>query len=191
VILVRHGETDWSRLGRHTGRSDIDLTDIGREQAVLAGEALVGYDLAAVFTSPLQRAAVTCVLAGFGDRATLCDELCEWDYGDYEGLTTEEIREGRPGWSLWDDGVVNGEAIDQVGARIDSVVAQTRAIEGDVALFAHGHVLRILAARWLGLAPSSGRFFVLSTATISVLGYERETAAVLRWNDGAHLRASL
>jgi broad specificity phosphatase PhoE len=131
------------------------------------------------------------VLAGFGDRATLCDELCEWDYGDYEGLTTEEIREGRPGWSLWDDGVVNGEAIDQVGARIDSVVAQTRAIEGDVALFAHGHVLRILAARWLGLAPSSGRFFVLSTATISVLGYERETAAVLRWNDGAHLRASL
>jgi probable phosphoglycerate mutase len=191
VILVRHGETDWSRLGRHTGRSDIELTDTGREQAVLAGEALMGYDVAAVFTSPLRRAATTCVLAGFGDRATLCDELREWDYGDDEGLTTEQIRERSPGWSLWDDGVVNGETLDHVGARVDSVIAQTRAIDGDVVLFAHGHVLRILAARWLGLVPSSGRLFVLSTATISVLGYERETAAIIRWNDGSHLRAAL
>jgi broad specificity phosphatase PhoE len=189
LILVRHGETEWSREGRHTGRSDIELTDTGRRQAVLTGEALAAYHFAAVFTSPLRRAVTTCVLAGFGDRAVLCDALCEWDYGAYEGLTTAEIRERRPGWSLWGDGVVDGETVDEVGARADSVIARAKAIDGDVALFAHGHVLRILAARWLGLAAVGGRMFVLSTATISVLGYEREEPAVLRWNDDSHLRA--
>ena len=182
VVLVRHGETEWSRAGKHTGRTDIPLTDLGREQARAVGAALRGRDFALVLTSPLARAAETCKLAGFGDLAEKRDELMEWDYGAYEGRTTPEIREERPGWLLWNDGVPGGETIEEVGARVDRVIAELRAAGGDALLFAHGHVLRALTARWLGLEPAAGRLFALDPATLSTLGYERETAVLRLWN---------
>ena len=181
-MLVRHGETEWSRAGKHTGRTDVPLTDRGREQALAVGKALRGREFALVLTSPLQRAAETCRLAGFGDQAQERDDLVEWDYGAYEGRTTEEIRKERPGWLVWDDELPGGETLAQVGVRADRVIAEVRAAEGDALLFAHGHVLRILAARWLGLEPRAGRLFALDPATLSTLGYEHETAVLRVWN---------
>jgi broad specificity phosphatase PhoE len=183
VVLVRHGETEWSRTGKHTGRTDVELSDRGREQAKALGEALRGRRFALVLTSPLARALETCRIAGFGDVAQARDELMEWDYGEYEGRTTPEIREGQPGWTLWSDGVPGGETAAEVAARADRVIAELRPADGDAAVFAHGHVLRVLAARWLGLEPEAGRLFALDTATISTLGYERETAVVRSWNE--------
>jgi probable phosphoglycerate mutase len=182
VVIVRHGETEWSRAGKHTGRTDVPLTELGREQARAVGEALRGRELALVLTSPLRRALETCRLAGFGERAELREDLMEWDYGAYEGRTTPEVREERPGWTLWRDGVPEGETVDEVGARADRVIAEARAAAGDVLLFAHGHVLRVLAARWLGLEPDGGRLLALDPATLSTLGYERETPVVRLWN---------
>jgi broad specificity phosphatase PhoE len=182
VVLVRHGETEWSRTGRHTGSTDVPLTDRGRQDAEALGGALRGRRFELVLTSPLQRAVETCRLAGFGDVAELRDELREWDYGEYEGRKTVDIREERPGWTLWRDGVPGGETEAQVGERADRVIAELHGLAGDAALFAHGHVLRVLAARWLGLEPGAGRLFALDTATLSVLGYERETAVLRSWN---------
>jgi broad specificity phosphatase PhoE len=183
VVLVRHGETEWSRAGKHTGRTDVPLTEQGRRQAEAVGAALGDRDFALVLTSPLGRALESCRLAGFGDRAQPRDELMEWDYGAYEGRTTSEIREERPGWTLWRDGVRDGETIEQVGERVDRVLEQIRSIEGDALLFAHGHVLRVLTARWLELEPDAGRLFALDPATLSTLGYERETPVIQLWNE--------
>lgn len=183
VVLVRHGETEWSRTGKHTGRTDVPLTETGRQQAEAAGATLRGRRFGLVLTSPLQRASETCRLAGLGDSAVVDDELMEWDYGAYEGRTTPEIRAERPGWTLWTDGVPEGETATEVGGRADRVIARVRAAGGDMALFAHGHVLRVLTARWLGLEPADGRLFAFDTATISVLGYERETAVIRLWNE--------
>jgi probable phosphoglycerate mutase len=182
VILVRHGETEWSRTGKHTGSTDIPLTERGRRQAQAVGAALRDRDFALVLTSPLGRAFETCRLAGFGERAVQRDELMEWDYGTYEGRTTAEVREERPGWTLWRDGVPDGETVEQVGERVDRVLDDLRPLDGDALLFAHGHVLRVLTARWLELDPDAGRLFALDPATISALGYERETAVIKLWN---------
>jgi broad specificity phosphatase PhoE len=185
IVLVRHGETEWSKSGRHTGRTDVPLTERGRDEARAVGAELRKRRFALVLTSPLGRAAETCRLAGFGERAVQRDELMEWDYGAYEGRTTSDIRDERPGWTLWHDGVPEGETAVEVGARVDRVLAEIRSADGDAVLFAHGHVLRVLAARWLGLEPAEGRLFALDPGTISVLGYERETAVVRLWNKGA------
>jgi len=180
--LIRHGETEWSRSGAHTGRTDLPLTPAGREKAKAIAQALSGHSFALVLTSPLERARDTCALAGFGDAAQLEPNLQEWDYGDYEGRTTVQIREKVPNWSLWDQGFPNGETIDQVAARAGAVIARALTANGDVALFAHGHILRILTARWLALPPADARLFALSTASISTLGHEHETRVITRWN---------
>jgi probable phosphoglycerate mutase len=182
VVLVRHGETEWTLSGQHTGKTDIPLTERGREAARAVGADLDGRRFAVVLTSPLSRAAETCRLAGLCERAVERNDLMEWDYGAYEGQTTVEIRKSRPGWSLWEDGAPEGETGAEVGARVDRVIAELRSADGDAAVFAHGHVLRVLAARWLGLEPAAGRLFVLEPATISVLGYERETPVIRLWN---------
>jgi len=182
IWLIRHGETEWSRSGAHTGRTDLPLTDAGRENAAAVGRWLAGRKFATVLVSPLARARETCRLAGYGDVAQVDPNLCEWNYGDYEGRITADIRQGRPGWFLWTDGPLHGETVAQVGARAEAVLARVGEPEGDVALFAHGHILRILTARWLGLAPDCGRLFELSTASVSVLGYERETRVIAKWN---------
>jgi probable phosphoglycerate mutase len=182
VVLVRHGETEWSAAGRHTGRTDVPLTEEGRRQAQALGRCLQDWTFQLVLASPLARASDTCRLAGLGGVMQLRDDLREWDYGEYEGRTTRDIRAERPGWTLWTDGVPGGETADHIARRADRVIAEIRAQRGDTALFAHGHVLRVLAARWLALPPDRGRNFVLETATISVLGYERETPAIGRWN---------
>jgi len=182
IVLARHGETEWSRDGRHTGRTDIPLTDQGRRQAELLRDALAEWNFAKVLSSPLERARETCRLAGLGDLAEITEDLLEWDYGDYEGITTVQIREQRPDWYLWRDGCPNGEDAASVGARVDRVIAAVEGVDGAVVLFAHGHVLRVLAARWLGLGPESGALLALGTGTLSVLGYERETRVVQRWN---------
>jgi broad specificity phosphatase PhoE len=183
--LVRHGETEWARLGKHTGRSDIPLTDLGREQAGAVARRLRAHAFAEVLSSPLSRALDTARLAGFADRVTTTDDLLEWDYGLDEGRTTAEIRVERPGWTVWRDGPAGGEPIDDVAARVDRVIGRARATEGDTLVFAHGHVLRVLAARWIDQPPSEGRLFALSTATVSVLGWEREQPVFQRWNDVA------
>jgi broad specificity phosphatase PhoE len=180
--LVRHGQTEWSATGRHTGRTDLPLDDDGREQARALAPTLSGLSVTQVLTSPLQRARETCALAGYGERATVDDDLQEWDYGDYDGLTTEQIRERRPDWSLWRDGCPGGESAAQVGLRADRVIARVRAGDGDAIAFAHGHLLRVVAARWLGLGPEAGALLALTTATVSLLGWEREQAVVRRWN---------
>ena len=185
VVLVRHGETEWSRRGRHTGRTEVELTERGRKQAEAVGAALRERDFVLVLTSPLGRALETCRLAGFGDRAVQRKELMEWDYGSYEGRTTAEIREERPGWTLWRDGVLGGERVEEIGERVDRVLDELRSLDGDALLFAHGHVLRVLTARWLGLDPDAGRLFALDPGTISTLGHERETAVVQLWNQPA------
>src|SRR3984957_7659729 len=180
--LIRHGETEWSRSEAHTGRTDIPLTDTGRQKAAEIGRYLAGRTFALVLTSPLLRARDTCRLAGFGDAAQIDPDLSEWDYGDYEGLTTPEIQKERPGWSLWRDGTPNGEPLEHAAARATAVIERALEAPGDVALFAHGHILRILTACWLGLPPDSGRLFALSTATLSRLGYERATRVIASWN---------
>ena len=182
VVLVRHGETEWSRTLKHTGWTDEPLTDLGREQASRVGAALSGREFALVLTSPLRRASETCRLAGFGDVAQLRDDLREWNYGDYEGRKTSDIRKEVPGWTIWTGGVPNGETLGQLGARADRVLEEARAADGDVLIFGHGHMLRILAVRWLGLEPAAGRLFALDSATFSTLGYERETAVIRDWN---------
>jgi broad specificity phosphatase PhoE len=183
IVLIRHGETEWSRMLRHTGRTDVPLTPLGRRQAELVGEALAGRQFALVLTSPLERARETCSLAGFGRRAQSRDDLAEWDYGDFEGRTTAEIREELPSWTLFGDGVPNGESVEQVGERADRILAEAAGTEGDVLLFAHGHILRVLAARWLGLEPRDGRLFALDPATLSALGHEREQPVLRVWNE--------
>ena len=180
--LIRHGETEWSRSGAHTGRTDLPLTPIGREKAAAIGRRLAGRPFALALASPLQRALDTCRLAGYGNSAQLEPNLREWDYGDYEGRTTADIRRENPGWSLWIDGPPNGETIQQVSVRAEAVIARALQANGDVALFAHGHILRILAARWLGLPPDGGRLFALATGSASILGYERETRVIAQWN---------
>jgi len=182
VFPIRHGETAWSLSGQHTGTTDIPLTDNGRRLAAQIGPALARETFALVLVSPMQRARETCDLAGFGDKAIIDSDLMEWNYGDYEGLTPKQIREAAPGWLIFRDGCPGGEAPEQVAARVDRVIARARAAEGDVALFAHGHVLRVLAARWIGLPATAGQHFLLNTGTLSVLGYYRDIPAVRIWN---------
>jgi broad specificity phosphatase PhoE len=181
--LVRHGETEWARLGRHTGRTDIPLTEAGRQQAQAVRSKLTGHTFALVLSSPLSRALETARLAGFGDVVEVDPDLMEWDYGEYEGLTTPQIREMVSSWTIWTHGAPGGESPDQVGKRCDRVIARVRAANGDALLFGHGHQLRALSARWLELPASDGRHFALATATVSVLGWERETPVVERWNE--------
>jgi len=180
--LVRHGETEWTLSGQHTGRTDVPLTQNGRAQAEALGRLLGGRSFARVLSSPKRRALDTGRLAGYGDVVETTDALCEWDYGDYEGCTTAAIREERPEWTLFADGVPNGETAEQVAARTQRVIDAAVSAGGDVALFAHGHALRVLTATWLGLPPTAGRLFLLSTATLSVLGHERETRVIRLWN---------
>ena len=182
VVLVRHGETEWSINMRHTGRTDVQLTDDGRKEAERLGRTLRARTFTLVLTSPLKRAAATCWLAGFGERAEHRDDLREWDYGEYEGRTTEAIRRKAPGWTVWRYGAPGGETPDQVAARADRVLDEVRSASGDVLLFSHGHFLRALTARWLGLQPTEGRLFALNPAALSMLGYEREQPVVQIWN---------
>ena len=181
--LVRHGETAWSRSGQHTSRTDVPLTDLGRQQAAGVARKLAGHPFSHVLSSPKQRALETARLAGFAERVETTDDLLEWDYGEDEGRTTPEIRAERPGWTVWADGPLGGETADEVAARVDRVISRVREANGDILVFAHGHVLRVVAARWLGETPSEGRFFELGTATVSVLGWERETPTIERWNE--------
>ena len=183
VVLVRHGETAWSSAGKHTGRTDLALDERGRLEAEALAEPLRERRFALVLTSPLRRAIETCRLAGLGGQARVRQELSEWDYGSYEGRTTAEIRLEQPAWSLWREGVPGGESIEQVSARADRVLAELDAAEGDVAVFAHGHILRVLTARWLGLEPEAGRLLALDPATISILGFEHETRVIRAWNE--------
>jgi broad specificity phosphatase PhoE len=189
-VLVRHGETEWSKAGKHTGHTDIPLTDRGREEAGLVGEWLAGRSFERALTSPLSRAADTCELADPDGPVERREELLEWDYGEYDGRTTQEIRESRPDWFLWRDGCPGGETAADVGARVDRVLEELRDLQGDAALFAHGHVLRVLTARWLELGPEAGALFWLATATLSVLGYERETRVLRVWNVRGSLAAA-
>ena len=179
--LVRHGETEWSASGRHTSRTDLDLTDAGVEAARSVADKLRGTSFARVLSSPLLRARRTAELAGAGSPE-LVEDLHEWDYGDDEGLTTAQIRESRPGWTVWGDGCPGGESATDVGARADRVIALVRGVDGDVAVFAHGHFLRVLGARWCGLEPEAGAVLALDTATLCRLGWEREQAVVRMWN---------
>lgn len=181
VWVVRHGETEWSRDGRHTGSTDLPLTEAGEEAARGLAPKLDGETFALVLTSPLQRARRTAELAGFPD-AEVDEDLVEWGYGDYEGVTTDEIRETVPGWTVWTHPSPGGESADEVSERVDRVVARCEKIDGDVLLVGHGHALRALAARWLGLPVCEGRLLKLDTGTLSGLGHEREQAVLLRWN---------
>jgi len=182
VVIVRHGETEWSRDGRHTGRTDLPLTADGERQAERLATPLRAWQFALVLSSPLQRALETCRLAGYGAKVQQRPELVEWDYGRYEGLTSRQIAEQNPGWSLWRDGGPDGETPTDVGRRVDRVIAEVRQVAGDVLIFAHGHVLRVLTARWLEEPPSGGRHYALQTATLSVLGYEHQNPVISRWN---------
>lgn len=189
VYLARHGETEWTISGQHTGRTDIPLTERGERNARRLGERLRGLTFAKIFTSPLVRAARTCELAGFRGVAEVDRDLVEWDYGDYEGRRTAEIHANRPDWQLFRDGCPGGETPEQAGVRADHVVVRVRAIQGNALLFSSGHFLRVLAARWLGLEPGAGRYFLLSTASVSALGYEHNLSQpVIRlWDDTRHL----
>ena len=189
VYLARHGETAWSLSGQHTGRTDLPLTERGERNARALGERLRGMAFARVFTSPLRRAARTCELAGFGSAAEIDPDLVEWDYGQYEGRRTAEIHAERPDWQLFRDGCPGGESPDQIGARADRVVGRVRAVKGDVLVFSSGHFLRVLAARWLGLAAAGGRYLLLSTASLSALGYEHHQTepAIRLWNETRHV----
>ena len=182
VVLVRHGATEWSDLGRHTGRTDVDLNDDGRASARALAGALAGRAFALVLVSPLRRSQETARLAGFDDRGEVTTNLCEWDYGDYEGRTTAEIRTEVPAWTVWSHPVPGGETADEVGTRIDRVIERARAAGGDVAIFGHGHSLRVFGARWCRMPPTDGRILALDPASVSVLGYERETPVIRQWN---------
>jgi broad specificity phosphatase PhoE len=189
VYLARHGETAWSLTGQHTGLTDLPLTERGEQNARRLGERLHGRTFAKVFTSPLKRASRTCELAGFGRMAEVDPDLVEWNYGEYEGRRTAEIRAERPDWQLFRDGCPGGETLAQIAARADRVVARVRAIVGDVLLFSSGHILRVLGARWIGVEPTFGKFFFLSTASLSQLGYEHDQSSpvVRLWNDTRHV----
>jgi probable phosphoglycerate mutase len=187
--LIRHGETEWSAEGKHTSTTDVALTERGRERAVVLGKFLAATSFCAVMRSPMARARETCEIAGYGERAVVDNGLCEWDYGVYEGRTTAEIQREIPGWSVWTNEIVGGETLAQVGARADGVIARALAAARDcepdanrVLLFGHAHILRILAARWIGLAPIGGSLLSLGTGSVSVLGWERETRVVKMWN---------
>ena len=182
VVLARHGETEWSLSLRHTGKTDLPLTEEGRRQARALGPRLHAWTFSLVLTSPLQRALETCRLAGYGEQARVRPDLVEWDYGRYEGLTSQQIQALQPNWSLWRDGCPGGETAEDVGRRADRVLAEVRRVDGDVLIFAHGHVLRVLAARWLGETPEGGRHYALQTATLSVLGYEHADPVIRLWN---------
>jgi broad specificity phosphatase PhoE len=189
IWLVRHGETEWSNAGRHTGRSDIPLTDTGRRQAQALAARLAGRRFALVLTSPRSRAVETAQLAGFADQLVVEPDLREWDYGKFEGRTTAEIRTDVPGWSIWTGPWLDGETVEAVGARADRVIARCLdpLVAGDALLFAHGHLLRVLAARWLELPPDAGRYFALGTATLGILGWDRENRVIETWNEACHL----
>ncbi len=182
AVLIRHGETTWSRSGRHTGTTDLPLTGNGRRAARELAPSLARMRFSLVLCSPLQRARQTCELAGLGEAAQLEPDLREWDYGEYEGLTHAQIDAEAPGWLVFRDGCPGGESPAQVAARVDRVIARVRAMEGRVAVFAHGHLLRLLAARWIGLEPAQGSRFLLDTATISLLSYYQGVPALQRWN---------
>jgi broad specificity phosphatase PhoE len=184
LLLARHGETEWSASGRHTGRTDLPLTESGCRRARELSRLLAGRSFALVLTSPLRRAVETCELAGLAGQARVRDELREWDYGDYEGRTTPEIHRRRPGWSLWRDAAPNGETAAEVGARADLVIAEARAAPGDAIAFGHGHMLRVLGARWIGLPPEDGALLALGTGGLCALGYEHGLPVVVRWNQG-------
>jgi broad specificity phosphatase PhoE len=190
VVLVRHGQTTWSAEGRHTGWTDLALTEAGERQGKALGEMLSDYRFAGVLTSPLARAQRTSELAGFGAEAEAEPDLMEWDYGDYEGRTTADIRNESPGWSVWTHPIPGGESLSELAARADRVIGRIRETEGDVLLFGHGHALRVLAVRWLNLEPKTASGFVLETAALGILGWERDHPAILRWNEISHLRAS-
>jgi probable phosphoglycerate mutase len=188
---MRHGETEWSRISRHTGRTDIALTENGQRQAAVLGQHLARTKFAAVLCSPLRRARETCEIAGFGAVAKVDEGLCEWDYGAFEGRTAKEIHAEIPDWSVWKDDLVGGESVEQVGARADGVIERALAAAGPathdvvrVALFAHAHIFRILTARWIGLDARGGHHFVLATGSVSVLGFEKETRVIRHWNRG-------
>ena len=182
ILLVRHGETEWSSSGRHTSYSDIPLTDRGRDQAASLATRLLGHGFKLVLSSPRERALDTCAFAGLGDRVEICDDLAEWNYGDYEGRTTASIRAERPGWTIFTGGAPGGETIEDVAGRADQVIARAAEAGGDVACFSHGHFLRVLGARWIGLDGMEGRLLGLDVASISVLGYERTQRVLRTWN---------
>lgn len=190
ICLARHGETEWSLSGQHTGLTDLPLTERGESDARSLAPRLKEMQFSKVFTSPLQRAAKTCELAGFGDRAEIDRDLVEWDYGDYEGVRTVDIQKTRPGWRLFRDGCPGGESLEQIGQRADRIVARMRSVNDSVLLFSSGHFLRVLAARWLGLGPEAGAFLILSTASVSILGSEHDLTepAIRLWNDTGHIR---
>jgi broad specificity phosphatase PhoE len=189
VWLVRHGETEWARLLRHTGRTDVPLTDLGREQGQALGRRLAGRRFALVLTSPMSRATETARLAGFADEAAIEPDLREWDYGDLEGRLTSDIVKDFPGWSIWTGPWPGGETADQVASRADRVIGRCLdpGVDGDVLIFSHGHLLRVLAARWLEQPPTSGGMFALGTATVSILGWDREQPVIETWNEACHL----
>lgn len=189
IWLVRHGETEWSKSGRHTGRSDIPLTDIGRRQADALAARIDRHRFALVLSSPRSRALETARLAGFADTVVIDPDLREWDYGDFEGRTTADIRTEIPDWTIWTGPWRNGETVEQVGVRADRVIERCLDphVDGDAVLFAHGHLLRVLAARWVQLPPAAGRLFALGTATIGILGWDRETRVIETWNEACHL----
>ena len=192
VVLVRHGQTEWSASGKHTGRTDISLTELGRRQADALGDMLSGTEFALVLCSPLIRAWETMERAGYATTGVATDDLLEWDYGVYEGRRTDDIRTEIPDWSVWTHPIAGGETIDEVGARADRALARAVSVDGPdgpVALFAHGHLLRILGARWIGLPAVTGRNLQLGTATVSTLGWERENRVVRHWNEACHLRS--
>jgi broad specificity phosphatase PhoE len=189
VVLVRHGQTEWSASGKHTGRTDIPLTELGRRQADALRDMLSGTEFALVLSSSLIRAWETMERAGYATTGVATDDLLEWNYGVYEGRRTDDIRTEIPDWSVWTHPIVGGETIDEIGARADRAIARALSVDGPVALFAHGHVLRILGARWMGLPAVTGRNLQLDTATISTLGWERENRVVRHWNEACHLRS--
>jgi probable phosphoglycerate mutase len=182
-VLVRHGETEWSRSGQHTSRTDLPLNEEGRRQAMLVGSRLRKCRFDLVLSSSRARALETCELAGFRDQVEITDDLAEWDYGDYEGRRTVDIRAERPGWLLWDDDAPGGETAEQVSARADRIIARVRSTDGDALAFSHGHILRVLAARWLGQNGRDGRYYALNAGTISTLGSEREVPVITLWNE--------
>jgi broad specificity phosphatase PhoE len=184
IWLVRHGETEWSASGAHTGRTDIPLNEVGRERARQLRDVFRGRTFSLVLTSPLRRATETCSLAGFDDQAVIDPDLQEWDYGIFEGRKTADIRKDCPEWTIWTANVDKGESLSEVGARADVVIQRVSATVGDAILFAHGHIFRILTARWLGLPPEAGRLFGMDTATLNILGYEREQRVIRLWNFG-------
>ncbi|MBG6057999.1 broad specificity phosphatase PhoE [Cryobacterium sp. MP_M5] len=189
IVLVRHGQTQWSIAGRHTGRTDIPLTDLGRQQADALGEMLDGRDFSLVLSSPLKRAWETMQRAGYADQGMPDENILEWDYGVFEGRTTADIRSSQPDWSVWTSPIDGGETVDQVGARADLAIERCLAVPGPVSVFAHGHFLRIMTARWMGLLAAAGRHLSLGTATVSTLGWERENRVLQMWNDACHLNS--